>query len=381
MSDERTQLWYLIGALVVGGAEKQLVDLVNELDRDRYDVTVWTLFDTNPLGSDLPPDVAVRSLSSGGKVVNDSVEGVTNPLVAVVAPLRFCLAARRHDPDIIQSFLFLDNIVVRVAGLVCSATAVTGVVSVPTDQSLLRILLDRGTISLSDVIVSNSRTGAEFARSRGASDEKLEVIYNGRNVDAFYSADGTGLREELGITANETVVGTVGRLTEIKGHHDLLEAWNELQSERPDTTLLLVGDGPERDALEAHAADLECGESVRFLGTRDNIPELLDLMDVFVFPSHYEGLPGAVIEAMSAGLPVVATGIDGNQELLDSYRSALFVPVKSPGELAWATLRLVEHDALADALGTAAHRRASEQFTVGRMATEFESVYERVAAH
>lgn len=373
MSEQRVQLWYVIGALVVGGTERTLVDLVDGIDHDRYDVTVWTVFDANPLASELPSDVTLRTLSSDGEVVNDSLETVSNPLVAFSAPVRFWIAARREDPDLIQSFLFIDNILARIAGTLCSATVITGVRCVPRDRGVVRTILDRATISLSDVIVSNSNAGAEYARKTGAPEEAVTVIYNGRDIGRFRDAE--SVRERLGFGADDVVVGTVGRLLERKGQFDLLEAWTTVHDRFPDATLLLVGDGPDREALEAHARDLQCYDSVQFLGTRQDVPELLASMDVFVFPSHFEGLPGALIESMAAGLPIVATPVDGNAELLDNYRSALFVSVESPDEIAWATIRLLEHDGLATTLADTAQQRASSQFAVDRMVHQFESLY------
>lgn len=370
------QLWFIIGALVVGGAERTLVDLVNEMDRDRYEITVWTVFDANPLANELPSDITLRSLSSGGKVVNDSIEGVSNPLAVLLAPVRFWAAARREDPDLIHSFLFIDNIIARVAGVLCSGRVITGVRCVPDERSAVRSILDRATVSLSDVIVSNSRAGAEFAENHGAPADAVEVINNGRDIASFGNAQSA--RPRLGLDDDDVVVGTVGRLLERKGQFDLLDAWVTIRDRYPDATLLLVGDGPDREALEDHARELDVADSVRFLGTRQDVPELLAAMDVFAFPSHFEGLPGALIEAMASGLPIVATPVDGNGELLDNYHSALFVSVESPDELAWATIRLLEHDNFATTLAETAQRRAKSQYTVERMVEQFELLYDRL---
>lgn len=378
MKSQRTKLWYFIGALVVGGAERTLVDLSNEIDHDTYDVTIWTIFDTNPLESELNSNVSVRSLTNSGRIENDRIAGVDNRLVYLLAPLRFWYTARRGDPDIIQSFLFYDNVIARLAGPFCGATIITGVREVPNEEPLFRRVVDSITISLSDFVVSNSTDGADYAVERGAADESVDVIYNGRDIHKYQDSDPIDIHEEEAIPDGATIIATVGRLVERKGHFDLLDSWETIRTNIPDAHLLFIGDGQDRDALEARANELESSESVHFLGTRNDVPALLATTDIFVFPSHYEGLPGAVIEAMAAGLPIVATPVDGNQDLLKNYQSGLFVQVESPQEVAWATIRLYQQPSFAQSLGESAATRAATEFTIDSMVTEFESLYQEI---
>ncbi|WP_058991660.1 glycosyltransferase [Haloarcula sp. CBA1127] len=378
MTAERKTLWYFIGALVVGGAERTLIDLANEVNGEEYDVTIWTIFSTNPLETELSPEVTVRSLTDAGRVSNGAIEGVESPLVYLLAPLKFCIVACREQPDIIQSFLFYDNVIARIAGVFCSATIITGVREVPNDEPLVRRVIDRVTISLSDAIVSNSTAGRDYAVERGAEEENVAVVYNGRNIEQYRTTDSAELRSELDIPTGATVVGTVGRLVERKGHFDLLDAWPTIVSEIPDAHLVFVGDGADRERLTERVNSLGCDDSVHFLGTRQDVPALLGAMDVFAFASHYEGLPGAVIEAMAAELPIVATPVDGTSDLLENYRTGLFVDVQSPDEIAWATIRLHQHRSLAETLGTAAGQRAESEFTIKSMVDGFERLYQEI---
>ena len=130
--------------------------------------------------------------------------------------------------------------------------------------------------------------------------------------------------------------------------------------------------------FRSHAREQGCADSVQFLGTRRDVPQLLAAMDVFAFPSHFEGLPGAVVEAMAAGLPVVATPVDGTAELLEAYRTGLFVRPKAPAELAWALTRLLDDPELREALGTAAQREAEAAFDIDTMVANFEALYREV---
>jgi len=372
---ERLSLWLCITALCVGGAEQTLVDLANALDRGRYDVTVWTIFESGPLRSELADDVTVRSLTDCGTVENGSVVGVASPLAYVTVVAKFWYAAVVERPDILHSFLFFDNLLVRTAGLVSPATVVTGVRSVPDDPPRLRAAVDRLTIGLSDRVVSNSAAGRELAVERGADPDRVSVVHNGRDIATYADAPADAVTAELDIDDEEVVVGTVGRLLERKGHRELLTAWARVQKRVPAARLLVVGDGADRAAIEAHARDQGCADSVEFLGTRDDVPELLATMDIFAFPSHFEGLPGAVIEAMAASLPIVATPVDGTAELLDDYRTGLFVPVEAPAELSWALTRLIEAPELRASLGDAARRRARAAFDIDAMVEGFDALY------
>lgn len=379
---DRTTVWYLVPALVFGGTERTLVDLANSLDPERFDVTVWTIFDQNPLADDLAPDVTLRTLNVSPKETSGETrypEAATNPTEYVSAPLRFVGRVRRERPDVLQSFLFFDNVIARLAGVVSpSTTVVCGVREVNTDMPTVREVVERATISLADHTVSNSRAGAELAVDRGAPRGRVSVVWNGRDARRYRSGDPTRPRTELGLPADAPIVGTVGRLVERKGHHDLLGAWPTVLEHDPTARLVFVGDGPRRPALEAQAAELGCTDSVTFAGTRDDVPSLLALFDVFVFPSHYEGLPGALIEAMAAGLPIVTTPVDGAGELVENYRHGLHVETHAPAEIAWATNRLLQNPPLARAVGTAARDRAETECTVDGMTAQFEALYDRL---
>ncbi|PSQ05589.1 glycosyltransferase [Halobacteriales archaeon QS_6_71_20] len=375
LPSERTDVWLFITALCVGGAEKTLVELANGLDADGYDVTVWTVFETNPLAAELRSGIPVRTLTSCGRVENGAVVAVTDRTAYLTVPLRFCYAAYRERPDVIHSFLLFDNLIAGVAGLIVPSTVVTGVRLVPDDEGRVRTLFRRVAVRLSDRIVSNSETGRDLAVDRGADPERVTVIGNGRDVSRYHAGSGAAVRSELDVGEDELVVGTVGRLLERKGHFELLTAWAQVRERGIDARLVLVGDGADREALEARAEELGCADSVEFPGMRDDVPDVLAAMDVFAFPSHYEGMPGSVIEAMAAGLPIVATPVDGTAELLESYRTGLFVPVEAPTDLGWAITRLVESPSLRWALGNAAQRHARTTLTIDAMVDRFEAFY------
>jgi glycosyltransferase involved in cell wall biosynthesis len=328
---------------------------------------VWTIKDQGELINELNGDVSYRTLRAKGKL-------------DVSVPIQFIRYLRAERPDILQSFLYYDNLLARVSSIFHQNThIITGVRAIPNNPPLFRQISERLTFGLSDSIVSNSDAGAEYVMNRGASREKIKVIPNGRDIEKYANGEADReLYQSLNLAQDEPIVGTVSRLVRRKGHYDLLDAWPSVLDSHPQAQLLLVGDGPEREALEQYGKNLDCRDSVIFAGRRDDVPDLLDLMDVFVFPSYYEGLPGALIEAMIAGLPVVATPVDGNSELIEEGDTGLFVPPHDSEVLADRLTLLLSDSEYQDTLGTAARDFAQQEFSIGTMVSEFSSIYLKV---
>ncbi len=366
MNSSRTQLWYLIGTLSVGGAERTLVDLANNLNSSRYEITIWTISKPGPLTSEVDDHVTIRSLDATSKT-------------DILVPIQFIAALRRENPDILQSFLFYDNTLATLAGLFSpNTTVITGVRAVPNTPSTIRTAVRHITHRLADEIVSNSKAGVDFITEHSVKSDAVSVIHNGRDLEEYKNGTATpAFRKSLHIPSDAPVVGTVGRLIRRKGHYDLLEAWPLVLNEHPNAHLVIVGDGPERNGLENRSRELDVWNSVHLLGTRDDIPALLDLMDVFVFPSHFEGLPGALLEAMAAELPIVATPVDGNAELIIDEENGLHVPVADSQSLGNQIAQLLSDTEYGYRLGQSAGRVAHEEFTLNQMIKSFVQLYDK----
>ena len=163
------------------------------------------------------------------------------------------------------------------------------------------------------------------------------------------------------------LVGNVARLAPQKDHRTLIEAARLV----PEAEFVVAGDGELREQLERQAA----GSRVRFLGARDDVPEILASLDVFAFPSLFEGLCVAVIEAQAAGVPVVATPVGGIRETVVDGETGLVVPTRDPPALAAAIRRLLEDRPAAEAMAAEAKRRVGERFSVERMVEETLRIY------
>lgn len=191
---------------------------------------------------------------------------------------------------------------------------------------------------------------------------RLLVLSGGVPLSDFHRRDATvvrRLRENFGFDASMPVVGAVGRLATVKGHSVLLDAWPTVLARHPSAKLILLGDGPERKALEMQAAAAGVADSVIFAGFREDVADMLSLFSVFCMPSYSEGLPLALIEAMAVRIPVVASAVGGMQELLTSEKDSLLVPPGQSVPLGIAINRVLGDARLADDLiAGAAHTAA-----------------------
>lgn len=383
-SESRTRVWYLITALSVGGAERRLIDLASGIDSDQYDPTVVTLFDHNPLAGDLAEHVGLRCLGGRARIGDGegtAVEAAGNPLEYARLPASLARSVRRGRPDVLHSFLFYDNLLARFAGVFAPGTTViTEALGFRSSSRREVLLADRLTRRLSDRVVANSEAGGQYFAGRGIPRDRVSVIPGGRDLTPFLDPDPTGLAAELGVATEGPIVGTVGRMVPRKGHRDLLDAWEIVLETHPDAHLLLVGDGPEMGNLKARAEAAGIAGSVSFPGIRTETPELLALMDVFAFPSHWEGLPGALIEAMAAGVPIVATDVAGNEELIEDGKTGLLVPGEHPPSLARSIGALLYDPDRAAELGRAAREEAHRRFTTDRLIADMEALYAEVTA-
>jgi glycosyltransferase involved in cell wall biosynthesis len=206
--------------------------------------------------------------------------------------------------------------------------------------------------------------------------EKLWVIYNGIAPSSSDAGRRDAVRSE--VHAGASFLGViVARIDGRKGHATLLESLRLLRNANVDVVLLVVGDGAERNNLERQAGNLGLTGIARFLGARSDVDSLLDAADFFVLPSDAEGLPLSLLEAMIHGLPIVASRVGGVPELIQDGTHGILVPPGDPQSLACAIRRLAEDRSLCSRLGASARARASEKFSLGATAGQYDQLYQR----
>jgi glycosyltransferase involved in cell wall biosynthesis len=206
---------------------------------------------------------------------------------------------------------------------------------------------------------------------------RVEVIYNGMDLSAYSGrgADRQAVRRELGVGPDDVVILQVARLDYLKDHATAVRMMAQVVKCRADVRLLVVGEGPERPGIEELVRQLNVGDQVRLLGLRSDVARLLGAADLCLLTSISEGIPLTVIEAMAAGLPVVATRVGGLGEMIDDGVHGLLAPAGDPAALAACVLRLAGDPGLRAALGRAGRGRAEATFSEGRMHEQYLGLY------
>ena len=229
-------------------------------------------------------------------------------------------------------------------------------------------------------IVVVSESGRAVLQAEGVPRERIKIIHNGIDAAQFLiGEDRWGMRTRLGFDREQPLLGIVARLDSIKNHASLLRAMPRVIRAHPDATLLIIGDGSLRAELEKQAGELGLGRNLRFLGTRNDVPELLAALDVAVLCSLSEGLSLTLLEESAAGKPMVATAIGGNPEIIEDGQTGLLVPVGDEAALASAINSLLDDLERARTLGGAARLRFMREFTLARMLSRYAELYEGCA--
>jgi sugar transferase (PEP-CTERM/EpsH1 system associated) len=206
--------------------------------------------------------------------------------------------------------------------------------------------------------------------------EKIRVVRNGVDVTRFKPLEQRErVRAEHGYRPGDLVFGAVGRLSAVKDHRTLLEAFDLVARRDARSLLLLVGEGSERAFLEAEARQRGLADRVRLVGHCEDVGRMLGIMDVFVQPSLMEGMSNAMLEAMASGLPIVATAVGGNPEMVEPDLCGRLVPPATPESLAGAMLSYCADDRARIAHGAAARARAESEFPLSKMVAGYTSAY------
>ncbi|HEY1065370.1 MAG TPA: glycosyltransferase [Pirellulales bacterium] len=358
----------IIPTLDQGGAEKQLTLLASGLDRSEFDVHVIALTRSGPL--------AARLEAAGVPLTVIGKRWKIDPF----AYRRLEAELRRLRPDLVQTWLFAANSYGRVAARRAGVKRIiAGERCVDPWKRWHELAIDRRLAQFTDRIVVNSSGVREFYVSRGLPAEKFTVIPNGippaPPATKSREESRAALRAELGLPQNAKLIALVGRLWPQKRVKDAIWATDLITFAGRECHVLVIGDGPQRDRLERYRMQVGVEKYVHFLGHRSDVPEVLAGCDLLWLTSEYEGMPNSIMEAMQAGLPVVATNIAGSADLVVEGETGFLVPVGDRQELASRTYRLFDDPDAATKLGAAGRARIAQEFSVAAMTNRFAELY------
>lgn len=227
-----------------------------------------------------------------------------------------------------------------------------------------------------DKIVAVSQSLADEMIRQGISSAKIDVIDNGINLDRIANKRmGIEARKGFGLNGTHKIFGTVASLTLEKGHVYLLEAARHVIDKYPECRFVIVGDGPQRQSLEETTAHLGLNGKVTFTGSRSDIPEILSLLDVFVLPSLKEGLPMALLEAMAAKVPVIATNVGAVPKLIEDGVSGILIPPKDSQAISNAIMEVLSDEQRALNMAQKGFERVRDNYSSATMAQKYLALY------
>ena len=365
------RILHIVTTLDIGGAEAQIRDVVTRLDRKRFlPVIAWL----KGVG-----EMAEQFEAKDVRAVNLDMER----RMARIGPAIQLM--RSFKPHVVHTHLGKADVV---GALAARFTGVPVLVSTKhNEDDYLKYppvgLAALGIARMADrVVVISDAVGRFLRRKTHLSPERItKILYgypaNGRRVgtDPLVSVE---LKRELGLDPQSMLVTCVARLTKQKGLLDLLRAMSRLREAAPEARLLLVGRGEMGPKLHEVVDLLGLKSVVRFLGFRRDIRRILSGSDLMVLPSHWEGFGLVLLEAMEAGIPIVATRVGAIPEVMAEGETGIIVPPHDPDALATGLVHLLRHPETAVEMGCAGRRRLSEEFGMRKAVQAHENLYEEL---
>lgn len=314
-----------------GGAEMRTIDVMRFINRESYQLDFCVL-------SGLQGELDAEIVHLGGKIHLQKLN--------LLFPLRFIQLLKRERYDAVHSHvLYVSGIILllaRVAGVSrriahfrSTGSGVSAGIVRRTRDQFLRFLIDKSATNI--LAVSNGAMESAWT-SFVQRDSRCLVVYNGIDLDQFQDYGTSKLvRQSLGISETCSTYIHVGRFDDAKNHEKLIGIFAEIHARNSSSVLILVGGGTDIQTARIRMWIEKCGVggSVLLLGVRSDVPKLLFAADAMIFPSLWEGLPGAVLESCAAGTPVIASALPGTVEIADRFHTVKCIDVKASDEM-WA---------------------------------------------
>ncbi len=370
--------FHLVDSFNIGGTESQMVQLVTRLRRAGWPVAVGCLQARGPLLEVvMAGGISVTEFPMGGSFFRVSA---LRQMVRLARLLRAGRYDVLHAHDLYANLLGI--VAARLAGVPVVIASRRDLGS-PWWESWARKVVLRSIQKLATVVLANSRAVAEYlVEVWDVPATRVTVIHNAVDLGKFAAA-GACAPPFPPASEGDFLVASVGNMhSAVKGYEYLIDAARQVCAEMPNAKFLLIGDGALRERFERQAREAGITEKVIFLGRRSDVPQILSRCELLVSASLSEGMPNAVLEAMAAGLPVVATAVGGTSEVVDQEQTGLLVPPRDAGALAAAVLRLAKDPDRRREMGAAARRRAQTDFSFDRLVAEVKALYTaQLAAH
>jgi glycosyltransferase involved in cell wall biosynthesis len=357
----------------MGGAEQQLLSAAREIRLRGHEVLIVSLTPLGPMGLEAR-NLGIRTESL------DMPRGIPDPRGLI----RLIRLLRSWRPDVLHSHMVHANLMARVLRLFVPIPAMVATIHNIYEGGRMRMVAYRLTNSLVDQITIVSEAAADrFVKDGIVPRELLKVVPNGVDTDLFRDvSEGTraSLRRSLRLD-RQFVWLAVGRFESQKDYPNMLRGFVRIHERYPESVLLLAGGGSLQGETEALAQSLGLSDWVRFLGFRPDVSKLMSAADGYVMSSAWEGMPVVLLEAAAAGLPIVATSVGGNHEVVRDGESGFLVPARDSDALAQAMVRLMElPEADRRTMGKRAREHVRTHYGLSRMVERWDEIYREVLA-
>ncbi|MGA1794321.1 MAG: glycosyltransferase [bacterium] len=308
------------------------------------------------------------------------------PLQFTIGFLRFRRLLRRTAPDIVHSFLFQANLMAGISRFLAlgkRARIIASVRCIDRNKAQWRILLDRWALKRADMVMAVSKAVKKrYCDREGIASDAIRVVYHGVEERLLEEGRaGASIRARLDIKQGEWLIGTAARLHRDKGLGMLLQGFARIGASIPRVRLLIVGDGPEREALRGMAERLGIAERVIFAGFQPDVLPWMASLDIFCLTSEEEGLPQSLLEAMALGRPVVATRVGGTGEVIGREgKEGILIPPGDADALCRAVVSLIRSPRDAQRMGNEARERIRREFLIEDTLEKMAGLYEECIA-
>lgn len=361
------KVMFIVSSLGYGGAETLLVNLIRGLDRDRIEPHLICTKVPGPLGDRLASEFSVAAY------------GMKHKMDVRVLPWIAREFRQRHADAIVTvgagDKMFWGRLAAWLAGIpvITSALHTNGF---PDEVGLL----NRWLTPLNDAFIAVAQAHSNYlATTTGLPSRKIKVIPNGVDVQRFRPLpENLKLRQSLNLPSNAFVAGIVARLNIEKNHEMFLRVAARIRGHLPNAHFLIIGDGPREETLKTLCAELNLNDCVQFLGSRDDIPELLSLMDLFLLTSHTEANPVSILESLAAATPVIATRVGSVAETVLDGINGYIVDRDDIDSMVQHALRIQSSPSLAQRMGEAGREHIVNDWSLKSMVNGYESLLEEL---
>jgi glycosyltransferase involved in cell wall biosynthesis len=357
--------------MAIGGAQRVLLDQARWFDSHGHKVTAVFFYDKQGLHSVWQEKLGIPILTMTRLRGNGLL---SKGWALLTGLLRLWALLQRGHFDVIETFTYDSNLLALplawLAGVPVRIATHHGMIE-GFPRWIERLHSWLMNMGLASVLVSVSNKALDQAATTGARRERMVVIQNGIVPSQPDLAQVSATRGEIGLGSDDVFLLSVGRLVYQKGHEFLIRAMPSVLGHYPRVKAVICGDGSLRNALDAQIRDLQLTDSVLLLGNRTDIDRFLSSANIFVLPSRWEGLPVSLLEAMGMGLPVVATQVEGVEEVVQDRVQGLLVAPEESDSLAAALIELIAQPALRSRMGAAARKRIEESYTVDIMCKKY----------